>query len=371
MMEKNLIQKSPIMPDGFFAKIQSKLMSGKKLSMEKKRDFYYMLGFYLASKMPILDALDLVHNDTQIACIPSLLTKIDNGARLVDALEEVNLTDDFIYSCLLIGENTGSYPKAFENIVRYLEQRVMDKKYFLRITAYPVFLILMILLILSFVIFVVSPQLYKTIASIGIRVPKSLEILHGIYLFFVNYARLLAFVLIAIFCFFLSGISREKIAHFAKRILLKQRLIMAFYQMSTLRSIFWQIEVLFASGMDIVSAIRIVSEGSDLFGYGEILREIADGITHGKTMHEMMQKNELYFPKAIISYIKLGETTDSLHENLSNAVRLLNIKTEDMAENTKKLLQPMMIIIAGILISLLLALVLPIINSATNLGGLR
>ena len=371
MMEKNLIQKNPIMPDGFFAKMQSKLMSGKKLSMEKKRDFYYMLGFYLASKMPILDALDLVHSDTQIFCIPILIRKIDNGARLVDALEEVGLTDDFIHSCLLIGENTGSYPKAFENIVRYLEQRVTDKKYFLRITAYPVFLILMILLILSFVIFVVSPQLYKTITSIGIRAPKSLEILHGIYLFFINHAGWIIFVLIAIFCFFLSGIGRERMVHFAKNILLRQRAVIAFYQISTLRSIFWQIEVLFAAGMDIVSAMGIVSQGNDLLGYGKILYEIADGIAHGKTMHEMMRKKEPYFPKAIISYIKLGETTDSLHENLRNAVRLLNLKAEDMAENTKKLLQPIMIIIAGILISLLLALVLPIINSATNMGGLR
>lgn len=347
------------------------LFPKRKITVEKKREFYYMLEFYLHSKMPLMEALDLVYDDMGIEGIIRLKERIRNGNRLVDALQEVGLTDDFIFSCLLIGENTGNYSGAFYKIVHYLEQKEMDRKYFLRITAYPCFLLLMIVLILSFVIFVVSPQLYKTISGIGMKMPPTLAGLYAVYQFVINYRSILLFGLIAAGCILLSGLFNRRVGRRMRRFLVKRRWIFAFYRTAALRSIFWQLEVLFSSKMDLVSALRIVSQNADFLGYPVIMQKVAQGIRHGKSMHEMLRQFEDYFPKAVITYIKIGENTDTMEENLKNAVRFLSIRADEMAENTKKMIQPMMIIIAGVLISLLLALVLPIINSATNLGGLQ
>lgn len=350
--------------------LKNKLSFVSRISDRKKYQFYYMLRFYLQSGLPILEGLELVFVDTRIGSIPELSYDIRNGRCFAQSLKNAGLTDEFIYSCLQIGENTGNYPKVFSDIILYLDQKLNDKKYFVRVISYPVLLFIMILLILGFVIFTVTPQLYKTLSGIRVQIPPSLSVMYQVNRFLIRYRKEGIFLSIVFVCVLFSGIWNQRIASSAKNFLYRRKVIRSFYQTYALRSIFWQISILFSSGVNLISSIRIVAEGIEYAGYREVLLRIANGIASGESFYTMLREQELYFSTAIISYIKLGESTDSMQENLENIVALLDIKTQDMAENTKKLLQPTLVILAGLMVSALLALVLPIINSATSVRGL-
>ncbi|MDO4711101.1 MAG: type II secretion system F family protein [Peptostreptococcaceae bacterium] len=334
---------------------------------EKKQEFYYMLRFYLQSGMPILDAIDLVEEDTAIGCGQRLVHGIRNGKRLLDTLQEEGLTDPFIDSCLQIGENIGDYPSSFRAIVEYLDQKVADRKYFIRISAYPLLLLGLIFALIIFMIFVVSPQLYKTISGMPSSMPWSLEAMHRLYLFFIRNQRMFLFVIISGSCLLLAGSLDRKMLLFLQNFLYRQKPVRRFYQVIVLRRIFWQLEVLSSFGSNLVPALEIISQSTDHFGYRDVLEQIRQELLQGRAFYQTLQDRELFFSNAIISYVKIGENTDSLHENLKNIVRLMDIRSKDMAEDLKKILQPSLIVVAGLMISGLLALVLPIIYATTSI----
>lgn len=343
---------------------------GKKLSYENKREFYYMLSFYMKSRLPIIQAIELVKEDTGILRTQELQNKIRNGERLSDALKSCALTDDFIDSCLEIGENTGDYGASFRPIIEYLDQKVADRKYFLRMISYPLLLLLLILLLLLFTIFIVTPQLHKTLLSIRVQIPWSMEFLYGIYAFFIGHHRVILFFIIALLSIAFSGLLNQNLVQILQNFLYRRKIVRHFYQAIALRGIFWRLKVLTSFGIHLVPALEIVSKSADHFGYQKILEEIAEGILSGRAFYQMLEEHSIFFSSAIISYVKIGENTDTMPENLQNIVDLMEIKTKDMTEGLKKVLQPTMIILAGLMISGLLVLVLPIIYSATNIRGI-
>lgn len=341
----------------------------KKITDENTREFYYLLGFYLESRLPILDSLNLVYEDTGLSCIKSLIQKVANGEMFLDALKEVGLADEFVYSCLQIGENTGNYPNMFRKIIEYLEQKMADRKYMLGILAYPITLFMLVILILGFVIFIVSPQLYKTLSSMSVQIPRTLVIANSIQSFFVQNHRIVLMSIFFVFSVTVFGVSNGKIFTALKIKILSSKTLNKIYSINALRSIFWQLEVLNSSGMNIVEAIGLIAKNTEFSIYKELLTEIKSEILQGKPFFETLEKRNKFFPKAVIAYIKLGETTDTMQENISSIARLLTVKSKDMSENLKKILQPALIVTAGIMIALLLALILPIINSATHFSG--
>ncbi len=329
-----------------------------------------MLNFYLRSRMPIEEALELIYQDTKLECCLRLSESLRNGKELAKGLREIGLTDGFIYSCLSIGENTGDYPSAFGKIIAYSDRRLEDRKYLTRVLSYPALLLFFTVLLLGFILFSVTPQLYKIIESTGGRFPAVLEILYALNGILTQHGRLWAILAAGLLFAVLSGLFDRGAKKHIRRILLKNYFVRTLYRVYMARDIFWQIKVLTDADMNIVSALRIVAENSDSQEYREILSETASGIEEGNTFSQMLDRYATVFPPAVIRYVRLGESTDQFPKSLDSIVGYLNIKADDLTENAKKIIQPLTIVLAAGMVSLILAMVLPIIESASSMGGL-
>ncbi len=165
-----------------------------------------MLNFYLRSRMPIEEALELIYQDTKLECCLRLSESLRNGKELAKGLREIGLTDGFIYSCLSIGENTGDYPSAFDKIITYSDRRIEDRKYLTRVLSYPALLLFFTVLLLGFILFSVTPQLYKIIESTGGRFPAVLEILYALNGILTQHGRLWAILAAGLLFAVLSGL---------------------------------------------------------------------------------------------------------------------------------------------------------------------
>lgn len=346
--------------------LKDRILFRGQITLKKKRNFYYMLSFYLKSRLPILEALDLLYYDTKLSGLSELKERIRNGSCLADALRQSGLADEFMYSCLMLGENMGDYSGSLDRIVEYLDQRDENQKYFVRVTSYPMLLFFMMLVLLSFIIFVIAPQIYHTISSMGASIPWSLRFFYSINLFLVRYRSGILFLI-----FFAAGTSylyRGTVKRHIQRFVFRRKLLWTIYRMFLVRSIVWQMEVLFDSGISMLEILSIIRSSSEQPQIQEILREMMLRLNQGASLQESMEESK-FFPPAIVTYIRLGESTGSLRENLHSAVMYSNIRVTDLAENTKRVIQPALIMIAGAMISLILALVLPIIQSITYMGG--
>lgn len=341
-----------------------------RISLHSQKNFYYMMHFYMNSRLPISESLDLVHEDTSLRCTLDIKESLNNGTRFIDTLIENHLTDEFIKSCLLIGENSSSYPDAFKNIDTYLEQKIMDKNYFLKVISYPLILLFMLILVILFLIFFIGPSLYGVFESMNVQTPWSLQFFYNIYLFMTTKKQIIYIIIIALMAISVSGIFNIWIIKFCEMKILKNTTISKYLQPFIVRSILWQISILVSSGQGIAGAVSVVADNINNATYSKILMDITQRIFQGQLFSEAMAEYPQYFPTATITYIKVGEKTGQIDKNLQNAVQYMEIKCNSLTDRIKQIAQPALVLIAGICITLLLITVMPIINAATNFGGI-
>lgn len=341
-----------------------------KISLHNQKNFYYMMHFYMNRRLPLSESLDLVHEDTSLSCSLDIKDSLKNGERFIDTLIENNLTDEFIKSCLLIGENSSSYPDAFRTIDKYLEQKIRDKNYFLKIISYPLILLFMLMMLILFLVFFIGPSLYGVFTSMNVEPPWSLKFFYGIYAFVSSKKQIILMVLIILMAIFVSGIFNNRIIKFFERKILKNITINKYLQPFIVRGILWQISILVSSGQGLASALSVVADNVKNITYSKILMDIKQKIFQGQLFSEAMAEYPEYFPAATITYIKIGEKTGQIEENLQSAVAYMEIKCSTLTDRIKQIAQPALVLIAGACITLLLITVMPIINAATNFGGI-
>lgn len=343
--------------------------SKKKISHSAKKDFYYMIYFFLQSKLPLMDALELLEGERVSYDTQEIKTTIQNGGRLMTGLQEAGLTDGFIDSCLLIGENRGSYEEVFVNIIDYLDQKIEDRNYLYKIISYPLILLILLLFVTVFIIFFLAPSLYTTFASMDMVIPLSLEIFYKIYQGFVRYRFLLLIIASGILSLAVSGVFHRQIKEKLTRRVVENSLVIRYMQPFVVRSLLWELHILTSAGIGINAAIEIIKENKN-FIYHRILADSQMKIAQGFSLSSAWQSDESFFSPAVIKYIKIGESTGHFQENLKSAVEYMEIRCKNISEKIKQTMQPALVLIAGLGITLLLILVLPIINSATSFGGI-
>ena len=116
--------------------------------------------------------------------------------------------------------------------------------------------------------------------------------------------------------------------------------------------------------------VTVVADNVKNITYSKILIDIKQKIFQGQLFSEAMAEYPEYFPAATITYIKIGEKTGQIEENLQSAVAYMEIKCSTLTDRIKQIAQPALVLIAGACITLLLITVMPIINAATNFGGI-
>lgn len=121
--------------------------------------------------------------------------------------------------------------------------------------------------------------------------------------------------------------------------------------------------------MDETAALEIVQENAG-FLYQNRLREQRKPLEMGFALSSLWAEHPNYFPAAVVKYVEMGERTGKLHENIQCAAEYMEMRCQLVLKGIKQTLQPVLVLFAGAAVTLLLALVLPIINAATSFGGL-
>lgn len=339
-----------------------------KVSLERKKHFYYMLKFYLTSNISILKVFDLIYEDLKLKNILELKKMIKNGNSLVDSLNKMNFCDEFIFACLNVGEETGNYPLAIDKIVTYLDNRLNTKKYFMQLFSYPIFLFLFANLVFLFLIFFIVPSLHNTIQVLGVDVPFTIDFLYNVGFYIKKYS-LEVFVISLCIIFLIGKQNLLRIYERTKNKILHIQFVQRVYNILILKNIFWQLNVLIKYKVDLISSIKIISKTLNSNLYKKVLDEIVLDLKNGKSLYNSIYKNKELFPKVVIEYLKVGEETSNFEENISKIVEFFEMRMNDMLAYLKQLAQPIIIIFVSLFVFMILLFILPMIDAVTSIGG--
>ncbi len=334
--------------------------------------FNQQLSALLKAGIPVLQAVVLLKNRSASGSMREVLADVEdqikNGVPLSDAFESQKLFPKIYTASLLAGEKSGALDDVLARYVTYLRRSVGLSRKIRGALAYPIFLLIASVLMVGFLSVYVVPRmsdLFRNINSSG-GLPTITLLVLSLSNFVSGNVIWLLPVLIAIgvgiFLWFRTASGRLILDKFLLRLPIAGNLIK---QMSTAQ-VARSMATLLAGGITVVDSWSIASESVTNFELRRRNQNVTPMIREGKTLTESLEKSN-WMPDLAMDMIGIGEKSGSLREMLDEVSQFYDAESEVRLEQLTTVLEPLILIVmGGFVVTILLAIYLPIIQAISN-----
>ncbi|NBV23639.1 MAG: type II secretion system F family protein [Proteobacteria bacterium] len=126
---------------------------------------------------------------------------------------------------------------------------------------------------------------------------------------------------------------------------------------------------LISSGVPILQSLNIVRETSSNIMFAEAVQSIHDSVKEGETIVGPLEASKI-FPPMVVSMVDVGEQTGALPEMLMKVADNYEEEVDNAVSAMTSLLEPIMIVFLAVVVgSIVIAMFLPLIKLMDSLGG--
>jgi general secretion pathway protein F/type IV pilus assembly protein PilC len=119
------------------------------------------------------------------------------------------------------------------------------------------------------------------------------------------------------------------------------------------------------NGVPILQSLRIAKDATGNAVLSHAIAEAADNISEGKSLAKPLGQSG-HFPRDIVEMISVGEEANNLEQVLVDIADNLERRTSRDLELSVRLLEPLMLVLmAGVVLFVVVALLLPILQSSS------
>jgi len=329
--------------------------------------FTRQLATLIDADVPLVEGLHTlakqVEKDAFRKVIINVATAIEDGASLSAALTEHDVFGKFYVSLVRAGEVSGRLQQTLIYLADYLERSSAITSKIRGALAYPVFIVISIVIVAIVMMTMVLPNLLSIMKESGSQdLPLTTRMLIAITDFFNAYIWLILAVVIGggiiFYRFIKSEDGRRKWDKFKLNMPQFGKLIRNFYISRFAESF----STLIKSGVPILEGMGIVADVVGNSFYSDIFIEARTTVQGGGTISEVFEKYK-EIPYLVSSMMAIGEKTGRTDFMLDNVSKFYRTETENAVANLTQLIEPVLIVGLGIAVGVLVsAILLPIYN---------
>ncbi len=357
-------------------------LGGNKKGKVKQADFLLFnqqLSALLRAGIPVLQAIGLLKTRAGSANLRVVLTdveeKIRNGVPLSEAFEAQGLFPRIYTASLLAGEKSGALDDVLARFVTYLRRSVAVSRKLRGALAYPAFLLLAAVIMVAFLTLYIVPRmsdLFKSLAANRTLPTVTLAVLwvsNAIVGNILWLGPLLIIVGLALFVWLRTESGKLLLHKVLLRIPIAGQLIRNMATAQLTRSM----STLLSGGITVPDSWDISSQSINNLELRRRSQNVLPMIREGRGFTEALEMAN-WVPPLGLDMIGIGERSGSLREMLDEVASFYDAEAEVRLEQFTTLLEPMILLVmAAIVVTILLAIYLPIIQmiSAGPSGGRR
>lgn len=280
---------------------------------------------------------------------------IQHGVSFGNALVKHHvLSDSIVVVMLSAGHESGNIINAIDNVALYFYKQYTFNKNLRAALAMP-FLTLLFFVVISFFIFIfIIPRFADMFSSLQKELPPLTRYMISMSECMSSYVMVYFFlsVIVAAFCirrYFMSAQGRKKWNVIINSLPFIGTIVWQYHVCQALQAL----GLLVNSGVPLAAALKIVSESVDY----EIVRLQLQGIQHdvlgGQLLSNAMLLSSFFLPE-VVALVYVGEESGSLGSSLEAAALVYNDKVEESLSRFVFFLQPIVIILLGLLVTTLI-----------------
>jgi general secretion pathway protein F len=327
--------------------------------------FTRQLATLIKSGIPIDEALFAINEQNKKQYIKNIIltirSKIMEGYTLSDSFSDFPKSFPVIYTTTIAaGEKSGHLSLILDKLADFTESRKKLQQQIKNALIYPTALVITALLVIAFMLAYVVPKVVYIFENFNQQLPLLTRIMIASSDFLLNYW--LYIIVFSVMLIFLSGylLKNDDTKSNYHSILLKLpifgRLIM---NMNSAR--FMQtLSILAGSGVPILEALKISANVITNLPMKQAVNETTIRVSEGESISKSLSQSHL-FPPMMIHMIGSGENSGRLEEMLDRATVNQEQEVENTIATLLGIMQPLTVIImAGIVLLIVLAILLPI-----------
>lgn len=339
--------------------------------------FNQQFSALLRAGIPILQAVSMLRRRSQSAALRGVLADVEDKIRGGTALSEAFAAQGGLFpriytASLLAGERSGALDEVLSRYVNFMRRSVTLRRKIRGALAYPLLLLVASMIMVVFLVLYVVPRMSDLFKDFGgTKLPLITQAVVGISTWMtlnIFWVGPLFLVLLGGFSFWSRTPGGKLTIH---RALLKLPLIGNVITQSATAQVTRSLATLLAGGINLVEAWDIAAESVTNLELRRRSESILPMLREGRSFTECLE-NAGWMPELALDMIGIGERSGSLREMLEEVAGFYDAEAEVKLEQLTTTLEPLILLImASVVITILLSIYLPIIQSISNPPNLR
>lgn len=340
----------------------------KKLGLQDRMVFTSTLQILAQSGIPIIESLMFIENDAAKLKVrlvaKELRRQIMAGATFADTIAKYPDQFGQIYIGLVkAGEDSGELEKTLQRLLELLGKEAAIRGKVIGTLMYPMFVIVLAVIIVLVMLMFVFPVFKEMFDGMGKDLPWITATLMSAGIFLKTYWFFVPIILGSIAGFFTFIMrwqpSKRKIDEFV----LKVPLLCDLIQYSNFANFVAVMQVAYAAGVPIIECLYLANVTLTNYTLKTKIETATLKVQQGQHLSIALRSTRV-MPKMILFMIATGEQSGRLGDMLLQATNFIDKKLDGIIDTMTKMIEPIMLIVIGsIVLTLALALYLPLFSS--------
>ena len=330
------------------------------------------MSFLVKAGMPIVECLHLIRVQTKSKSkgrvYDAVIHDVSNGQYLSTSLGKFNrLFGDFAVNLIKVGENSGILSQNLAYLADELEKKSELKRKVIGTLIYPIFITIATLGLTSVLTAYIFPKLMPVFLSLHVDLPLSTRVLIAVSTYLREWGVVTVLGIVVIVAALLFVRARfEVLRMLGDRILLRLPLAGSIARAYNLTNFCRTLGLLLRSGITLTDGLAIVAETTGNLVYRKACLELAVQTTHGEpTSRGLLARPDIY-PDILSHMVAIGEKTGNLSSTLTYLAELYESEVEGLTKSLSSSIEPVLMIIMGLLVGTIAVSVITPIYSITQ-----
>ncbi|MFW2421928.1 MAG: type II secretion system F family protein [Porticoccaceae bacterium] len=324
------------------------------------------LATMMRAGIPLVQSFDVVadglDNPSLARVVRQLRDDVSAGSSFTQALQKhPKLFDPLYCNLIAAGESSGSLETMLSRVATYREKTEQLKAKIKKALAYPVFVVLVAVVVTSILLIKVVPVFAETFASFGAELPPFTRMVMSLSEWLQQ--SWWAVALFSAFFVWVFNTARRRSAHAAyilDQLILKLPIVGPILEKAIVARFSRTLATTFAAGVPLVEALESVAEAAGNLHYRNHILLIREDVTTGIALHRAVRSRQI-FPSLLEQMTAIGEESGALDEMLEKTAEHFEQSVDNSVDSLTALLEPMIMAVLGIVVGgLLFAMYLPI-----------
>lgn len=326
------------------------------------------LATMLHAGLPLVQSLQLIARSATKAVLDQLLTQlasdVENGQPLSNALQQFPEQFNGVYRDLVkAAEQMGALPQVFEQLADYAEKAQQLKVKIKKALFYPAIVLLVAAVVTAILLLWVIPQFEEMYANFGAPLPWFTQVVINLSRGLQAYGSYLLLALILLSYGLIKARRRsDQLRQSQDRLLLTLPVLGSILKKAALTGFSRTLAATFTAGIPLVEGLVLAAGACGNHVYSHAVLQVRDDVIGGIPLHLALGSSQL-FPDLLVQLAMIGEETGVIDDMMHKVASIYEAEVDATVEALASLIEPMMMLVLGVLVGgLVIAMYLPIFS---------